>query len=231
MGNYTFSLIHLFTESDFVIRLVSILLLFASIWSWAIVIEKYFVLKRIYAQTKKFESKFWSGGSLDELYEQLKNKAKVPMSLVFVAAMREWKRSAPIISKKSSKLTAANIHQRMDRVMQIAIDREVEKLENRMNFLASTGSVAPFVGLFGTVWGVMNSFSAIGESQSTSLGVIAPGIAVALATTALGLIAAIPAVIFYNNLTSRILKYEAKLQNFAGEFGAIISRQIDENVE
>jgi biopolymer transport protein TolQ len=231
MGGYTFSILSLFTEADLITKLVSILLVIASIWSWAIVIEKLFVIKKIKNLTDKFENKFWSGGSLDDLFEAVKNKAVDPMSKIFVSAMREWRRSSPILNKKVTKSQISNINQRMDKVMEIALDREMEKLENRMNFLASTGSVAPLVGLFGTVWGIMNSFSAIGESQSTSLGVIAPGISVALATTALGLIAAIPAVIFYNKITSKLLNYQSRLENFSGEFSAIISRQIDESLQ
>ena len=225
----TFSLFSLFTESDLMTRFVSILMVIASIYSWAIIIEKVFSIKKIKLAGDIFERKFWSGGSLDELFNSIKSKATDPMSLVFIAAMKEWKKSSPLLRSKNNSTKTMNIHQRIDRVMTITIEREVGKLEDRIDFLSMIGSIAPLVGLFGTIWGIMSSFSAIGSSQSTTLGVIAPGIATALSTTALGLIVAIPAVIGYNKISTDLTKYIMKLESFAGEFTAIISRQIDEN--
>lgn len=226
----TFSLFSLFTESDLMTRLISILMVFASIYSWAIIIEKTFMLKKIKLAGEIFERKFWSGGSLDDLFNSLKSKAVDPMSLVFISAMKEWKKSSSLLRAKNNAPKTANLHQRIDRVMTITIEKEMGKLEDRIDFLSMIGSIAPLVGLFGTIWGIMSSFSAIGSSQSTTLGVIAPGIATALSTTALGLIVAIPAVIGYNKITTDLAKYAMKIEGFAGEFTAIISRQIDENI-
>ena len=226
----TFSLFSLFTDSDLMTRLTSILMVIASIYSWAIIIEKVFFIKKIKLAGDIFERKFWSGGSLDDLFNSIKSKASDPMSLVFISAMKEWKKSSPLLRSKNNGSKTMNLHQRIDRVMTITIEKEVGKLEERIDFLSMIGSIAPLVGLFGTIWGIMTSFSAIGASQSTTLGVIAPGIATALSTTALGLIVAIPAVIGYNKITGALTKYVMKLEAFAGEFTAIISRQIDENI-
>ncbi|MCT4552692.1 MAG: protein TolQ [Alphaproteobacteria bacterium] len=227
----TFSILHLFTEADFIVRTISVLLLFASIYAWSIIIEKIFMMKRVKHATKLFEDAFWSGGDLDALYKKLEGKAFDPMSVVFTAAMKEWKRSSKILLKSITDSKVNNLYQRVDRIMGMTVEQESEKLEKKMTFLASVGSVAPFVGLFGTVWGIMESFSAIGSAKSTSIGVIAPGIATALSTTALGLIAAIPAVIGFNKLMDSISRYEMRLENFASEFFTIISRQIDEKVK
>ena len=230
-----FSLIYLFTNSDFLTRIMSFALLFASIWSWAIIINKILTLKRIYASTMIFEEKFWSGGILDDLYSEFKDSEKNPMSDVFIAAMKEWKKSSKIIvnnkigSKSSSKIS--NLQYRMERIMHVNLERSINKLERNIGFLGTLGSVAPFIGLFGTVWGIMSSFSSIGSNNSASLAVIAPGVAVALSTTALGLIVAIPAVIAYNRISSNIDDYALRVDNFAGEFATIISRQIDETTK
>lgn len=225
----TFSLFGLFTQSDLMTRFVSIMLVLASIYAWAIIIEKTFTLKKIKTQSFAFEKKFWSGGSLEELFNSLRSKAVDPMAVVFIAAMKEWKKSSSLLRSKNNSLKTANLHQRIERVMNITIEKEMSKLEQRIDFLSMVGSIAPLVGLFGTIWGIMSSFSAIGASSSTTLGVIAPGIATALSTTALGLIVAIPAVIGYNKLSTDLTNYDMKLESFAGEFTAIISRQIDEN--
>lgn len=231
----SFSLIYLFTNSDFLTRIMSFALLFASIWSWAIIINKILTLKRIYASTMIFEEKFWSGGILDDLYSEFKDSEKNPMSDVFIAAMKEWKKSSKIIvnnkigSKSSSKIS--NLQYRMERIMHVNLERSINKLERNIGFLGTLGSVAPFIGLFGTVWGIMSSFSSIGSNNSASLAVIAPGVAVALSTTALGLIVAIPAVIAYNRISSNIDDYALRVDNFAGEFATIISRQIDETTK
>jgi len=214
---------------------MSFALLFASIWSWAIIINKILTLKRIYASTMIFEEKFWSGGILDDLYSEFKDSEKNPMSDVFIAAMKEWKKSSKIIvnnkigSKSSSKIS--NLQYRMERIMHVNLERSINKLERNIGFLGTLGSVAPFIGLFGTVWGIMSSFSSIGSNNSASLAVIAPGVAVALSTTALGLIVAIPAVIAYNRISSNIDDYALRVDNFAGEFATIISRQIDETTK
>jgi biopolymer transport protein TolQ len=217
----------LFIQADFVVKCVMIGLVLASVWSWAIVFDKVMRLRRLRGQADAFEEKFWSGGSLEELYDRIAGRPGDPMTAVFVAAMREWRRSAG--KGGSADVTMrARLGQRLDRVMQITMTREMDTLESRLGFLASTGSVAPFVGLFGTVWGIMNSFHAIGLSKDTSLATVAPGIAEALFATALGLVAAIPAVIAYNKLSSDLDRYAQRLENFAGEFGAILSRQFDE---
>ncbi len=217
----------LFMQADFIVKTVMILLMTASVWSWAIIFEKVMLLRSAQEAAKKFESQFWSGGSLDEMYEQLEAKPfrLDPMSAIFVAAMREWRRSSGVLS---GGVHGTSLQQRIDRVMQITLDRELDRMEKRMNFLASTGSVSPFVGLFGTVWGIMNSFHSIGSSNNTSLAVVAPGIAEALFATALGLVAAIPAVLAYNKLSSDMNRYAKTLENFAGEFSTILSRQIDD---
>ncbi|MBR1544938.1 MAG: protein TolQ [Alphaproteobacteria bacterium] len=226
----TFSLFGLFTQSDLMTRFVSIMLVIASIYAWAIIIEKVFTLKKIKTLSFAFEKKFWSGGSLEELFNALKSKAVDPMAIVFIAAMKEWKKSSSLLRSKNNVSKTANLHQRIERVMNITMEKEMSKLEQRIDFLSMIGSIAPLVGLFGTIWGIMSSFSAIGTSSSTTLGVIAPGIATALSTTALGLIVAIPAVIGYNKITTDLSNYAIKLEAFTGEFTAIISRQIDENI-
>ena len=225
----TFSLFGLFTHSDLMTRFISIMLVLASIYAWAIIIEKSFTLKKIKGQSLNFERKFWSGGSLEELFNSLRTRAVDPMSVVFIAAMKEWRKSSALLKSKNAPKTA-NIHERIEKVMDITIEREMGKLEQRIDFLSMIGSIAPLVGLFGNIRGIMSSFSAIGASSSTTLGVIAPGVATALSTTALGLIVAIPAVIGYNKISSDISSYYTKLESFSGEFTAIISRQIDENM-
>ena len=211
----------LMASSDLMTKLDMAILLFASIWSWAIIIEKVFTLKRVRRGIKAFEERFWKSSSLDDLYEGTKKTGADPMSAVFVAAMREWKRSG------AADGFGASTQQRVDRAMDMAMDRELSRLSHRMMFLASTGSVAPFLGLFGTVWGVMHVFHGMGATGSASLAVIAPGIAEALYTTAMGLIAAIPAVLAYNLLSSDIEDISGHVESFAGEFIGIIMRKID----
>ncbi len=215
----------LFMQADFVVKAVMVLLLAASFWCWAIIFDKWLRLRRLFGRAEHFEESFWSGNSLEELYDRIGNRPLDPMSAIFVAAMREWRRSA------ARGLTdRMSLPQRIDRVMHITLGREMEILESRMGFLASVGSTAPFIGLFGTVWGIMNSFQSIANTNNTSLAVVAPGIAEALFATALGLIAAIPAVIAYNKLTNDLDRYAKRLEAFAGEFGAILSRQLEEKV-
>jgi biopolymer transport protein TolQ len=213
----------LFQNADFVVQFVMIGLIVASIAVWAIAIDK--VL--LYARTKKamdrFEQAFWSGQSLDELYRSLSARPSHSMAALFVAAMREWKRSV-----EGQPRSFAGLQMRIEKVMDVTIQREIERLESRLLVLATVGSAGPFIGLFGTVWGIMTSFRAIAGQQTTSLAVVAPGIAEALFATAIGLIAAIPATIFYNKFISDVNKQAQRLEGFADEFAAILSRQIDE---
>jgi biopolymer transport protein TolQ len=199
----------------------------ASFWCWAIIFEKIMRMRRLRVQAEEFEESFWSGGSLENLYDRIDNRPKEPLASVFTAAMREWRRSAAKgLSETSQK---ASLAQRIDRVMHVTMGREIEGLERNMTFLATVGSTAPFVGLFGTVWGIMNSFQAIAQSKDTSLAVVAPGIAEALFATALGLVAAIPAVVAYNKISTDLGRYAARLEAFGDEFSAILSRQFEEN--
>lgn len=214
--------------ADPVVKTVMLLLVLASIWSWAIIIEKIFKMRRLRRRANEFEDAFWSGGSLEDLYDRMGGHPADPMSSIFSSAMREWRRSAAKGFNQRSVDLRASLRDRLDQIMHLTINREMEALEKRMTFLASVGSTAPFVGLFGTVWGIMNSFQAIAASKNTSLAVVAPGIAEALFATALGLVAAIPAVVAYNKLSSDLDRYSSRLEGFATEFGSILSRQMDE---
>jgi len=199
----------------------------ASVWCWAIIFEKLLKMKRLMRQAEEFEEGFWSGGSLEDLYDRIGDRPTHPMASIFTAAMREWRRSA---SRGLSDVAAkAGLAQRIERVMHVTLGREMDGLEKNMTFLASVGSTAPFIGLFGTVWGIMNSFQAIAQSKDTSLAVVAPGIAEALFATALGLVAAIPAVVAYNKISTDLGRYAARLESFSNEFTAILSRQFEEN--
>ena len=221
------SLWTLFIQADIVVKVVMVLLLFASFWCWAIIFDKLMKLRHLVQQADDFEDSFWSGGSLEELYDRVGSRPVDPMSAVFAAAMREWRRSAAK-GLANPPAARANLQQRIDRVMSVTVGRELERLEKYQPFLASVGSTAPFVGLFGTVWGIMNSFTAIAAQKNTSLAVVAPGIAEALFATALGLVAAIPAVLAYNKISNDLGRYANRLEAFAGEFSAILSRQLDE---
>ena len=215
-------------DSDMVTKVVMIGLIAASLWSWAIIFEKISILRQVKNLSKNFEEKFWSGGSLDRLFETIGNHPRDPMSSMFVAAMKEWKRTNIMKSKTDRGLRGVSLQQRIEKAMMVSMDKELDELDTRLGFLASTGSIAPLVGLFGTVWGIINSFNAIAVSQSNSLAAMAPGIAEALFTTAFGLIAAIPAVVAYNLFTSDIDRYAKKLENFMAEFSSILSREIDD---
>ena len=217
------SLWGLFIQADWVVKLVMIGLLLASVWVWAIVFEKITSIRRANRAADAFEDAFWSGGSLDDLYRKEGDQPSHPMAAVFVAAMREWRRSAQRLA--GSDLVAAGLKERIDRSMTVTVQREMDRLERWMVFLASVGSVGPFIGLFGTVWGIMNSFAAIAGMQNTNLAVVAPGIAEALFATAIGLVAAIPAVLAYNKISSDLARLAGRLEGFAAEFGAILSRQ------
>jgi biopolymer transport protein TolQ len=219
----------LFLQADLVVQLVMLLLLLASFWCWAIIFEKITRMRKLAEKADRFEETFWSGGSLDELYDRVSSRADDPMTAIFTAAMKEWRRSPPKIASgdDGGNVGGGGLGDRIDRVMSITLGREMQHLERYMIFLASVGSTAPFVGLFGTVWGIMNSFQAIAVTKNTSLAVVAPGIAEALFATALGLVAAIPAVIAYNKLTNDIGRYAGRLEAFSGEFSAILSRQAE----
>jgi biopolymer transport protein TolQ len=219
------SLVTLFLEAHVVVKAVIIGLLLASVWSWAIIIDKTLLFGRIRRQMDRFEKLFWSGQSLEDLYRSLTGRTPTAMASVFVAAMREWKRSF-----ETGARSPMGLQMRIDKVLDVTISREVERLERRLLFLATVGSAAPFVGLFGTVWGIMTSFQAIANSKNTALAVVAPGIAEALLATALGLLAAIPAVVAYNKLSNEAGKIGQRLESFADEFSAILSRQVDEKV-
>jgi len=215
----------LFWQAGWVVKLVMIGLLAASIWTWAIIIDKLIAYARMRSALNKFEQIFWSGQSLEELYRTLADRKTTGMGSIFVAAMREWKKSF----EKGAR-SPLGLQTRIDKAMDLALTREMERLEGRLGFLATIGSAGPFIGLFGTVVGIMTSFQAIAGSKSTSLAVVAPGIAEALLATAIGLLAAIPAVIAYNKLSSDAGKLAVRMEGFADEFSAILSRQIDEKV-
>ena len=213
----------LFQHADFVVQFVMIGLIVASVAVWAIAIDKILLYSRTKKAMDRFEQAFWSGQSIEELYRALSAKPTQSMAACFVAAMREWKRSF-----ESQSRSIAGLQARIEKVMNVSIAREVERLERRLLVLATVGSAGPFVGLFGTVWGIMSSFQSIAASKNTSLAVVAPGIAEALFATAIGLIAAIPATIFYNKFISEVNRQAQRLEGFADEFSAILSRQIDE---
>ena len=221
------SIIGLFLQADLIVKVVLFILLAASFWSWAVIFDKIMKVRRLRRDAENFEESFWSGGSLDDLYDRIGNRPLDPLSAIFAAAMREWRRSAAKGLTASEKLRAS-LQQRIERVMNVTVGREMERVERFMNFLATVGATAPFVGLFGTVWGIMDSFQSIAAAKNTSLAVVAPGIAESLFATALGLVAAIPAVVAYNKLSTDFGRYAGRLEAFASEFSAILSRQLDE---
>jgi biopolymer transport protein TolQ len=221
------SIVDLFLQSDTIVKVVMLILLLASFWSWAVIFDKTLRLRRLRSAAANFEESFWSGGSLDDLFDRVGQRPLDPMSAVFTAAMREWRRSAAK-GLLGTAIMRASLQQRIERVMNVTVGREMERVERFMSFLATVGSTAPFVGLFGTVWGIMDSFQSIAASKNTSLAVVAPGIAEALFATALGLVAAIPAVVAYNKLATDFSRYAGRLEAFSSEFSAILSRQLDE---
>ena len=221
--NGDLSLVSLFWDADRLVQVIVLGLLAASIWTWAIIIDKTLLYRRTRKQMDRFERVFWSGQSLEDLYKTLHNRATNGMASVFVAAMREWKRSY-----ESGARSPIGLQTRIDKVIEVTIAREMERLERRLLFLASTGSAAPFVGLFGTVWGIMVAFQAIAATSTSSLAVVAPGIAQALLATAMGLFAAIPAVVAFNKLSNSAGRVGQRLEGFADEFSAILSRQVEE---
>jgi len=216
------SIVGLFLDAHIVVQLVMLGLVAASVWSWAIIADKMLLFARTRHETDSFEEVFWSGQPLEELYKNIGNNPVRSMAALFIAAMREWKRSVETTSKP-----LAGLQMRVEKVLDVTLSREIDRLERRLLFLATIGSTAPFIGLFGTVWGIMTAFQAIAAAKSTNLAVVAPGIAEALFATALGLLAAIPAVIFYNKLTHEVARHAKRLEGFADEFSAILSRQMD----
>ena len=219
----SFSLLALFWQAHIVVKLVIIGLLAASVWCWAIIVDKLLLYARTRRQIDQFETVFWSGQSLEQLYQQVSQKDTHGVAALFVTAMREWKRTY-----ESGVRSLHGLSGRIDRVMDVTLAREVDRLERRLLVLATVGSAGPFIGLFGTVWGIMTSFQAIAASKNTNLSVVAPGIAEALLATALGLLAAIPAVMFYNKFSSQVSRLATRMEGFSDEFAAILSRQIDE---
>ncbi|APZ52144.1 protein TolQ [Salipiger abyssi] len=217
-----FSMWGLFARATLTVKLVMLLLVLASVWGWAIIFEKIVSYRRARREAAKFDRAFWSGDPLDELYDQIGSDPKGRAQRVFAAGMTEWRRS-----HRDDGGLIAGAHARIDRSMDVAIQKESEELQRGLPVLATVGSTAPFVGLFGTVWGIMHAFIEIAQQQDTSLVVVAPGIAEALFATALGLVAAIPAVIFYNKLSADADRIIAGYEAFADEFSTILSRQLD----
>ena len=222
----------LLINADIIVKGVILILVVASFWCWTIIFEKTIRFRRLRGLADRFEEAFWSGGSLEDLYDRVGARPDHPMAAIFVAAMAEWRRSTSGshgTGGSVGKGLTVGLHQRIGQAMQVALNREVERLERYMDYLATVGSTAPFIGLFGTVWGIMNSFQSIAASKNASLAVVAPGIAEALFATALGLVAAIPAVIAYNKLSGDLNRYESRLDAFSVEFSAILSRQLEED--
>jgi len=213
-GSTDFSLVQLFIRADFIVKAVIIILIAASVYSWALIFDKYKLFKKIEKSTSNFEDKFWKSKSAESFYNSLSNKEKDPVANIFQTAMTELIKT----KSKSSSIQSA----RVSRVIEIAADKEIRLIEKHFTFLATVGSTAPFIGLFGTVWGIMNSFQSIAISRNTSLAIVAPGIAEALFATALGLLAAIPAVVAYNKFNSDSKKYSARIENFSKRFLSII---------
>ncbi len=223
-----FSIVAMFLRADIVVKAVMLLLLAASLWSWGIIFNKIGLMSSLKRKAKRFEKIFWSGQSLDDLYQQFSSRNDHPMAAMFLAGLREWRRGLEGGTLKESQIPG--IKERIDRAMAATILRESDGIEKHLGLLATIGSVSPFIGLFGTVWGIMNSFSAIAARHDTTLAVVAPGIAEALFATAMGLLAAIPAVIFYNRFVAEIGRYVNSLDAFSDEFSTILSRQLDEKV-
>jgi len=213
-GSTDFSLVQLFIRADFIVKAVIIILIAASVYSWALIFDKYKLFKKIEKSTSNFEDKFWKSKSAESFYNSLSNKEKDPVANIFQTAMTELIKT----KSKSSSIQSA----RVSRVIEIAADKEIILIEKHFTFLATVGSTAPFIGLFGTVWGIMNSFQSIAISRNTSLAIVAPGIAEALFATALGLLAAIPAVVAYNKFNSDSKKYSGRIENFTKRFLSII---------
>lgn len=217
-----FSFFALFFRASVVVQLVMVMLILASFWAWTIIVTKLMAYRRARSEAQVFDQAFWSGEPLDELYQQIGDAPAGASEKIFAAGMLEWRRS-----HRQDGALIAGAQARIDRSMDVAIAKEAESLNKGLSFLASTGSTAPFIGLFGTVWGIMRAFIEIAEQESTNLAVVAPGIAEALLATGLGLLAAIPAVVFYNKLSVDSDRIVAGYESFADEFATILSRQLD----
>ncbi len=228
-GAMDVSFFGLFLQADFVVKFVMLSLIFASIWSWTIIFNKIILINAVKSQMNSFEKAFWSGQSLEALYERVKGRESHPLAYVFIAAMTEWQR------KKSQDFSAymelrAGLKERLYQAMNVASNKAMDKIDSNLSFLATLSSSGPFIGLFGTVWGIMVSFQSIAAAKNTTLAVVAPGIAEALLATAFGLAAAIPAAIFYNKFINEVDKINNKVENFSTELGAIMSRELDAGI-
>ncbi len=220
--NVDFSMLALFLRATFTVKIVMLILVSASVWSWGIIIQRFINYRIAKRDSDQFDRAFWSGDPLDELFDRLGKEPKGGSERIFAAGMVEWRRS-----HRSDGALIHGAQARIDRSMDVAINRESEQLNHGLTFLATVGSIAPFVGLFGTVWGIKNAFEEIAIQQNTNLAVVAPGISEALVATALGLLAAIPAVIFYNKLSTDADRIIGGYDSFADEFATILSRQLD----
>ena len=227
------SIIGLIVGADIVVKIVLIILAIASIWSWAIIIDKSILLRNVSIKINNFERVFWSGQMLDQLYERVRHKADHPLAVVFVSAMNEWGKQQKIKTHDQSTLSylSVGLKDRIGQKMDVATNQEIEKLSKNLSFLAIVGSSATFIGLFGTVWGIMGSFKSIAAAQNASLSVVAPGIAEALFATAIGLVAAIPAVVFYSFLATKINNIANKIESFASELSSLLFQEIDRGIE
>jgi biopolymer transport protein TolQ len=223
INNLDISIWGLILQADLVVRIVMLILLFLSILSWSIIFEKTTKIRRLAKKAKKFESEFWSGVNIDMLYKSIGSTFSHPMEAIFITGMKELTTAS---SKNLSSDTYFILEKRIEKAMFSTLNREIESLEKNINFLATTGSAAPFIGLFGTVWGIMNSFQSIATAKNTSLAIVAPGIAEALLATALGLLAAIPAVIAYNKISTDINRYYNHLEIFLNDFSNILSKHL-----
>ena len=224
--NVDFSMFALFMSADLIVKSVILILIFASIYSWSIIVSKLMRLRKLKQMEKEFDEIFWSGNSFEDLYETLNFNKLDPKSKIFCAAISEWKKSKSNYEGEIHS-NIASLKDRMQRSMIVTFNKETEKVEKSLTFLATSGSTAPFIGLFGTVWGIMNSFKSIAVAQNTNLSVVAPGIAEALFATALGLFVAIPAVVAYNKISSDLSKYFVSLETFMDEFTTIFFRQLE----
>tara|TARA_X000000368_G_C23002478_1_gene699613 strand:- start:513 stop:1229 length:717 start_codon:yes stop_codon:yes gene_type:complete len=223
--NVDFSLFSLFLRADLVVKSVIIILILSSIYSWNIIVSKLVRMQRLNKLDKEFDEIFWSGNSFEDLYETFNYNISDPKSKIFCSAIAEWRKSKSNTPIKPQEISS--LKERMGRSMQVTFNKESEIIEKNLTFLATAGSTAPFIGLFGTVWGIMNSFKSIAIAQNTNLAVVAPGIAEALFATALGLFVAIPAVVAYNKITSDLSKYFISLETFMDEFTTIFFRQLE----
>lgn len=222
------SILTLIGQADLVVKIVLIILFCASIWSWAIIFDKYTLIKRLEARAEQFEQIFWSGQLLEQIYARLKTTANHPMEIIFLSGMEAWRRQDLQSISDSSGHLGVSIKDRLYQTMSITRNKEMDKISHNLNILATIGSNGTFLGLFGTVWGIMNNMQALSASKNVTLSVVAPGIAEALFATAVGLIAAIPAMMFYNLLSSRLNRFADRVDDFLQELSSIYSKEIDE---